>query len=83
MIITAIITMLLAVLTWVLSAIPSMKVDFQTEGMQSFWDIVNGVSCVLPVGTMFTIISLVLIIYAAEFLWYVFNWVISKVPFIN
>jgi hypothetical protein len=82
-IITAIITFVVGILSWIIAFIPSMKIDLQPENQSSFIGVINSVSCLVPINTVGFIITAIVVTYAVEFLWYVFNWVIAKIPFID
>lgn len=83
MIITAIVTMCVGVLSFFMSMVPSMRINFSPDAQASLYSVISNVSAFVPVTQVGIIVGLILLIYAAEFLWLLLNWLIAKVPFIE
>ena len=83
MIIDAIISFIVSIANWFLTLMPNLKLDFTAESMDAFHSVIAGVGCIMPVGTLGIIIGLMAIAYTVEFAWYVLNWWIAKIPFIE
>jgi hypothetical protein len=83
MIITAIIVFFASVCSFFISLIPNMRIDVSPEFQDSWVSIVNNVSALVPTNHLFIILALVALIYGAEFLWLLLNWIIAKIPFIE
>lgn len=83
MLITAMIAFVVLVFTWILSLIPPMKINLAPENQDSLFEIINGVSCIVPVKTAGVLVGIVLIVYGIELIWLLVNWLISKIPLID
>lgn len=83
MIITAIITFVVGIVAWIISFLPELRIDFSPQAQDSLFSVISGVGCLVPVNTAGIIIGLIVLAYGIEFLWYVFNWLIAKIPFIE
>ena len=83
MIITGIINLIVGVFNWILSLIPSMKINIAAENQDSLFEVINGVSCIVPVKTAGILVGIVLIVYGFELIWHLVNWLIAKIPFID
>lgn len=83
MIITAICMFVVGIISWIISIMPNMRVDFDPQSTASFFSVIDGVSCVVPVTQAGIIIGLILLVYGIEFLWLLLNWIIAKIPFIE
>ncbi|MGX1195511.1 hypothetical protein [Metabacillus sp. SLBN-84] len=83
MIITAIIMFCVGILSWIIALMPSLNFSFSPENQSSFVGVIDAVSCLVPMNTIGIIMGLIILAYGIEFLWYIFNWVIAKIPFID
>lgn len=83
MIITAIVMFIVSILSFFLSMIPSMKIDLSGAETSSFYSIIEHVSYFVPTVHLGIILGIILLVYVAEFLWLLLNWIIAKIPFIE
>lgn len=83
MIITGIVLAIISIISFFLSLIPNMRIEMTPQSQQSLFSIMEGVGALLPVTQLGIIIGLILLVYAAEFLWLLLNWIIAKIPFIE
>ena len=83
MIIAGLIVFCIGIISWIISILPSAKIDFAPESQGSFIEVLNSVSCIVPVNTMGIILGIILLVYGVEFAWYCINWIIAKIPFIE
>lgn len=83
MIITALAMFAVAILSFFMSLIPNMKMEFTPQGQESLFSVMQGVGALLPVNQLGIILGIILVVYAAEFLWLLLNWLIAKIPFIE
>lgn len=84
MITQTIIEYFLAFITWIVNFLPSFKISLNLiEGQTALWSTINNVSCLVPVGTVITILGLIFVAYSIEFSWGVLNWLIKKIPTID
>jgi len=71
-------------ITWVANLLPSFKLSLSVvEGQTALWTTINNVNCLVPVGTVLTILGLVFALYGAEVIWGIINWLIKKIPTIS
>lgn len=83
MIITGIVSLIVGVFSWILSLLPSMKINIAPDNQDSLFEVINGVSCIVPVKTAGFLVGIVLIVYGFELIWHLVNWIIAKIPFID
>lgn len=83
MVVFAIVTWFVGIVSSLIGLMPNMRIDFNAENQQSFTEVLQLVSSLVPLNTVLICVSLVAAIYAVEFLWLLLNWLIAKIPMID
>jgi hypothetical protein len=84
MIIETIFTAFFAVVSAIISVIPTIPVNTSVNnGVSGFFDLIQGASSVVPMTAFFIVFGTILTFYSVKFIISLVNWGIRKIPTIS